>query len=258
MIGMHNNNVMIEQQVDINPEQDNMQMQQPLEINVGQNSQPTMDEIMKSMQEQQEKMIDQVQMSQNQFRQKIEDALVKGLEGITTIRYGEQAKEYRNETQNELDRMRAEMQGEMDHLIDMIHTTQKSSTESTARGMQKLSDTMGELGNMIKTQQEGLSSAIQGMSKIIADSIASLNQTCTNAATSRTTLVGGDNLQNQVPNETVRPFKSCKSTFASSNFLSINSLNSKSSESEYLVFAIFSIYFLLNPWLNRFQRSFLW
>ena len=90
------------------------------------------DHVLEEM-EGKEKLSDEVKISQQQLQQKLEDAICKGLEGITTIRYGAQACEYHQETLQERELMRSEILKEVtdtvntnnDKVVGMMQTTHR-------------------------------------------------------------------------------------------------------------------------------------
>ena len=150
-------------------------------------------------------MLDQVKTNHLQFEQKLEDALCKGLEGITTLRYGAQAHEYHQEIIHEHELMRSEVlevnntiQDYSNKVMNAIQTTQAQAVDSTPAKFEKLATTVGQLTQMVAGQQEhmvaGFSSAIQGMSKVITDAIANLKIQHENQQ-GGATLVGGDHQQ---------------------------------------------------------------
>ncbi len=202
MLGMQGISDMMEQEVEA--QGDPIPIEQAGAMAAEQEPQVDVEEIMENMKEHQEKLIEQVTKSQQTLQRRLEDAVCKGLEGITAIRYGAQAKEFHQETQVEHERMRGEMRDEMDHLIDVIHSTQTRSVEATTQSLQQLSSNMGELSTLIMKQQEGFNSAIQGMSKMISESMTAMLAQSTQMSTSKTTLVGGDNQHNRVPTKEIK------------------------------------------------------
>ncbi len=59
-------------------------------------------EVLSMMKENQDKMLNEVRVNQQNLQDKLENAICNGLEGITEIRYGTQAKEYHQETMREI------------------------------------------------------------------------------------------------------------------------------------------------------------
>ena len=74
--------------------------------------------------EDQQKMLAEIRENQKQLQKKMEDSICKGLEGITKIRFGAQAREYFEDTQREREKMRAET-------LEQISTAAKETTLKT-------------------------------------------------------------------------------------------------------------------------------
>ena len=162
--------------------------------------------VLEKIQESQAVVLDKVKANQQQFEKKLEDALCKGLEGITTIRYGEQAHEYHQEAIHEHELMRSEVLGEVNNnmqdysnkVMNAIQTTHAQAADSTSAKFEKLATTVGQLTQVVAGQQEhmvtGFNSAIQGMSKVITEAFANLKIQNENQQ-GGATLVGGDHQQ---------------------------------------------------------------
>lgn len=136
--------------------------------------------VFEELKENQEKVLEQVRSDQQQLQQKLEETIYKEL-GRMTSAQDNQVKER--------DLMRTEMQEEMDHVIDVIHATNSKIMDSNTGNVQQLASTMEELNRTIKAQQEQFHSAMQGMSKVIADTLINI----TNQPKQTTMLAGEDN-----------------------------------------------------------------
>ena len=82
-----------------------------LEEEASEQNGPQVPELIEQLNSQQYQMMAELRSNQRQMQRKLEDSLCKGLEGITKIRFGAQAKEFFEDTQKEREQMREEVVG---------------------------------------------------------------------------------------------------------------------------------------------------
>ena len=179
--------------------------------------------VLEEMKKSQEKLLDQVKNSQQRLQQKVEDTICKGLEGITTIRYGAQAREYHQETLQERELMRSEILGEVtdaistnsDKTMEVVQATYRKVMESTSKNLHEMTTAVDGLAQTIANQREqtllGFNTAIQEMSKVITNAF-SKRDAQKETTRDETTLVGGNQPQREsrVQGSKESPSKSAK------------------------------------------------
>ena len=199
------------------------------------------DHVLEEMEE--EKLSDEVKISQQQLQQKLEDAICKGLEGITTIRYGAQAREYHQETLQERELMRSEILKEVtdtvntnsNKVVGIMQTTQRKAAESTSKNLHELTATVADLTQVITNQQEqtvvAFQSAIQEMSKVVTNAFGKPDG---KKGTSRNeaTLVGGTHPRNENVRQTLKGNPPKSTNPKKSHALQESSTSSEESEFE--------------------------
>jgi hypothetical protein len=155
----------------------------------GEHPQQGVENILACFRNQQDEMLQKIAVSQETFEQKIETSIASGLESITTIRFGPQAREYYEDTQKERNDLRMDMKHTVENaIIDTSkHTRELLMTqhESHAGDQSEITDLImqerQEMNHVLKTQCDNVTGAITNMTEQLESSHKQMNHTITSA-----------------------------------------------------------------------------
>jgi len=106
-------------------------------------------------------LLSQVRDEQLNMQQRLEDAICKGLEGITTIRYGAQAMEYMEDTKKERQELKRDMIKFMSTAINTVNEKQEDKMEAFEVTQQKVTESLTENMQSIATSIHDLLTTVQ-------------------------------------------------------------------------------------------------
>ena len=123
---------------------------------ITQGPQDGVQQMIQSLQDKQIEMMAEVQTSQSKMRRELEDAICQGLQGITEIRYGTQAKEYHQETVKQNDQLKMEVVEKMTNLEEQHSQDIQQTKRMMIKMEQSITRTMTDVAESNGKELEGV------------------------------------------------------------------------------------------------------
>lgn len=119
-------------------------------------------------------LLSELKNEQIKMQQRLEDSICKGLEGITTIRYGGQAMEYLEDTKKERQELKKDMMTFMTTAISSVNEKQDGKMDALESAQQRVTEVFAESMQSITTSVNDVLTTVQNNRTNITDVISTI------------------------------------------------------------------------------------